>query len=117
MYKLLKPHFRYTMRINCAARTSLVKAGGIVESSFSPGSYSMELSSVVYSSWRFDEQALPADLLRRCAAVCSLGIGHPSLKSVRQSQLELMLDVLLKHQSGRGCWIGTPIPILHSLFS
>ena len=88
MYKLLQPHFRYTMRINCAARTNLINAGGLVEKTFTPGPYSMELSSVVYSSWRFDEQALPADLLKRWAAVCSLRIGRPSETSVKQRLLE-----------------------------
>ena len=85
MYKLLQPHFRYTMRINCAARTSLINAGGIVEVGFTPGPYSMELSSIVYNSWRFDEQALPADLLKRWAAACSLGIACHSEASARQN--------------------------------
>uniref|UniRef100_A0A0E0IE94 Lipoxygenase n=1 Tax=Oryza nivara TaxID=4536 RepID=A0A0E0IE94_ORYNI len=66
IYQLLRPHFRYTMRINARARSALISAGGIIERSFSPQKYSMELSSVAYDKlWRFDTEALPADLVRR----------------------------------------------------
>uniref|UniRef100_A0A0E0IE98 Lipoxygenase n=1 Tax=Oryza nivara TaxID=4536 RepID=A0A0E0IE98_ORYNI len=79
IYQLLHPHFRYTMRINALARSRLISAagiielsfspqnaGGIIERSFSPQKYSMELSSVAYDKlWRFDMEALPADLVRR----------------------------------------------------
>ncbi|KAK1297827.1 hypothetical protein QJS10_CPB14g00485 [Acorus calamus] len=68
--KLLKRHFRYTMAINALARGSLINAGGIIESNFSPGKYCIELSSVYYDQfWRFDTEALPADLIRRGMAV------------------------------------------------
>ncbi|KAF3450000.1 hypothetical protein FNV43_RR06079 [Rhamnella rubrinervis] len=70
VYRLLHPHFRYTMEINALARESLINAGGIIESSFSPGKYSVELSSAAYDQlWRFDTEALPADLIRRGMAV------------------------------------------------
>ncbi|KAK9673695.1 hypothetical protein RND81_12G184000 [Saponaria officinalis] len=70
IYRLLHPHFRYTMEINALARESLINAGGSIESSFSPGKYSLEISSVIYGSeWRFDHEALPADLIRRGIAV------------------------------------------------
>ncbi|KAL5219819.1 hypothetical protein ABZP36_024532 [Zizania latifolia] len=66
IYQLLRPHFRYTMRINALARSALINAGGIIELSFSPQKYSMELSSVAYDKlWRFDMETLPADLVRR----------------------------------------------------
>ncbi|VAI25290.1 unnamed protein product [Triticum turgidum subsp. durum] len=66
VYQLLRPHFRYTMRINALARSFLVNGGGIIESTFSPQRYGMELSSVAYDKlWRFDTEALPADLVRR----------------------------------------------------
>ena len=66
IYRLLHLHSRYTMKINALARESLVNADGIIESAFSPGKYSMELSSVAYDKfWRFDHQALPKDLLHR----------------------------------------------------
>ncbi|XP_038902001.1 lipoxygenase 2, chloroplastic-like [Benincasa hispida] len=66
IYRLLHPHFRYNMRINANARATLINAGGIIESTFSAASYSMEISSRVYKKeWRFDEQALPEDLIRR----------------------------------------------------
>ncbi|KAL0357791.1 UNVERIFIED_CONTAM: Lipoxygenase 6, chloroplastic [Sesamum calycinum] len=70
IYKLLHPHMRYTMEINALARQSLINGGGIIEACFSPGKYAMELSSAAYKSlWRFDMEALPADLLQRGMAV------------------------------------------------
>ncbi|XP_073013214.1 lipoxygenase 6, chloroplastic [Typha latifolia] len=70
IFKLLHPHMRYTMEINALARQSLINGGGIIEGCFSPGKYSMELSSAAYKSmWRFDMEALPADLIRRGMAV------------------------------------------------
>lgn len=66
VFQLLRPHFRYTMKINALARSALVNAGGIIELSFSPQKHAMELSSAAYAQlWRFDTEALPADLVRR----------------------------------------------------
>lgn len=66
IYRLLKPHLRYTMNINALARQGLINANGIIESSFSPGRYCMEISSVAYRElWRFDQEGLPADLIKR----------------------------------------------------
>lgn len=66
VFMLLHPHMRYTMEINALARQSLINGGGIIEAGFSPGKYAMEISSAAYKSfWRFDMEALPADLLRR----------------------------------------------------
>lgn len=54
------------MEINALARQALINADGIIESSFSPGKYSIEFSSDAYDKlWRFDHQALPADLISR----------------------------------------------------
>ncbi|XP_011041545.1 PREDICTED: lipoxygenase 6, chloroplastic-like [Populus euphratica] len=70
IYKLLHPHMRYTLEINAIARQSLINGGGIIETCFSPGKYSMEISSAAYQNmWRFDMEALPADLVRRGMAV------------------------------------------------
>ncbi|GER56427.1 lipoxygenase [Striga asiatica] len=70
VYKLLHPHMRYTMEINALARQSLINGGGIIEACFGPGKYAMEISSAAYNSlWRFDMEALPADLVRRGMAV------------------------------------------------
>ncbi|KAJ4834857.1 Lipoxygenase 2, chloroplastic [Turnera subulata] len=70
IYRLLKPHFRYTMEINALARQSLINANGIIESTFAPGKYAIELSSYAYDKvWRFDHEALPADLIARGMAV------------------------------------------------
>ncbi|CAI9106629.1 OLC1v1005833C1 [Oldenlandia corymbosa var. corymbosa] len=66
IYRLLHPHFRYTMEINALAREKLINAGGIIEGAFSPFKHSMEISSVAYDKlWQFDLQALPADLIHR----------------------------------------------------
>ncbi|GKA65103.1 linoleate 13S-lipoxygenase 2-1, chloroplastic-like protein [Tanacetum coccineum] len=70
IYRLLIPYFRYTMQINALARQYLIEAGGTIESSFSTGKYSMQLSSDAYDKlWRFDHEALPADLISRGMAV------------------------------------------------
>ncbi|CAL0304187.1 unnamed protein product [Lupinus luteus] len=70
IYRLLHPHFRYTMEINALAREALINANGTIESSFSPGKYSILLSSIAYDKqWQFDLQALPADLINRGLAV------------------------------------------------
>jgi len=66
IYKLLHPHMRYTLEINALARQGLINGGGIIEACFSPGKYAMELSSAAYKRlWRFDIDALPADLIRK----------------------------------------------------
>ncbi|KAK2641327.1 hypothetical protein Ddye_023090 [Dipteronia dyeriana] len=70
IYRLLHPHFRYTMEINALARQSLINAEGVIESAFAPGKYSVALSSDAYDKqWRFDYQALPKDLISRGLAV------------------------------------------------
>ncbi|WVZ25367.1 hypothetical protein V8G54_003911 [Vigna mungo] len=69
IYKLLHPHFRDTININALARKSLINAGSIIEQTFLPGPYSMEMSSAVYKNWVFTDQALPKDLIKRGLAV------------------------------------------------
>ncbi|EFJ38647.1 lipoxygenase [Selaginella moellendorffii] len=67
---LLLPHLKSTISINSEARRLLICAGGIIERAFFTGKYTLEISSLFYkSSWRFDEQGLPADLLKRGMAV------------------------------------------------
>ncbi|XVF06081.1 hypothetical protein REPUB_Repub06bG0017600 [Reevesia pubescens] len=65
IYKLLHPHFRDTMTINALARELLINADGIIEKTFCPGKFSIEMSSEVYKSWNFLDQALPNDLKKR----------------------------------------------------
>ncbi|KAK8967429.1 putative lipoxygenase 5 [Platanthera guangdongensis] len=77
IFKLLKPHMRYNMEINAIARQFLINAGGVIESSFTPGPISMEISSAFYAEhWRFDREGLPADLIRRGVAVEDAGEPH-----------------------------------------
>lgn len=65
------------MEINALARESLINAGGIIETSFSPGKYSMEICSAAYDKlWRFDHEALPNDLISRGMAIEDLTAPH-----------------------------------------
>ncbi|CAN1336779.1 Linoleate 13S-lipoxygenase 2-1, chloroplastic [Linum perenne] len=80
IYRLLLPHFRYTLDINALARQVLINAGGFIESCFAPLKYSIQFSSAVYDQkWRFDYEALPKDLIRRGMAVEDPSAPH-SLK-------------------------------------
>ncbi|KAH6810607.1 hypothetical protein C2S51_024369 [Perilla frutescens var. frutescens] len=65
IHRLLEPHFKDTMQVNALARSMLLNAGGILENMLFTRDISMELSSFLYRSWRFDEQSLPADLIKR----------------------------------------------------
>ncbi|KAF4399360.1 hypothetical protein G4B88_022443 [Cannabis sativa] len=70
IYKLLDPHMRYTLEINALARQNLINADGVIEACFTAGRYGMEISAAAYKSmWRFDQENLPADLVRRGMAV------------------------------------------------
>ncbi|XP_027190278.1 linoleate 13S-lipoxygenase 2-1, chloroplastic-like [Cicer arietinum] len=70
IYRLLHPHLRYTMDINSIARQVLINANGILEISFTPKKYLLELTSAVYDKlWQFDLQSLPKDLINRGMAV------------------------------------------------
>ncbi|XP_020675596.1 linoleate 9S-lipoxygenase 6 [Dendrobium catenatum] len=69
IHKLLDPHFKDTMHINSLARSILLNAGGILEKTMFPAKFSMELSSTIYEDWRFEDQQLPFDLLKRGMAV------------------------------------------------
>jgi lipoxygenase len=54
------------MEINSIAREVLINADGILEISFTPKKYTMEISSAAYDKlWQFDLQALPNDLINR----------------------------------------------------
>ncbi|KAF7840276.1 lipoxygenase 3, chloroplastic-like [Senna tora] len=66
IFKLLKPHMKDTLQINALAREALINGGGIIESDFTSGKYSVPIVSAAYRDWwRFDMEALPADLIRR----------------------------------------------------
>lgn len=66
MKVLLAPHLINTLCANSSARQVLVSAGGYIELFFIPGrACTMEMSAAGYPGWRFDRQALPADLVAR----------------------------------------------------
>lgn len=65
IHQLLDPHFKDTMHINALARSILINSGGVLEKILLSGEISMELSSEVYKEWRFDQQGLPDDLIKR----------------------------------------------------
>ncbi|KAK9732541.1 hypothetical protein RND81_04G005700 [Saponaria officinalis] len=69
IYKLLHPHFCYTMDINAVARQILLNAEGLLEKTVFPGKFAMEWSSAMYKNWIFADQALPRDLVKRGMAV------------------------------------------------
>nr|XP_009417696.1 PREDICTED: putative lipoxygenase 5 [Musa acuminata subsp. malaccensis] len=70
IFKLLKPHMRYTLEVNAMARQILINGGGVIESGFTPGPVCMEISAAAYRDhWRIDQEGLPADLIRRGMAV------------------------------------------------
>jgi lipoxygenase len=62
----MKPHFRYTLKINANARSNLINAGSVIENAFSPGPWGMRFASKFYATrWRFVDQALDIDLTNR----------------------------------------------------
>lgn len=65
IHRLLNPHFKDTMHINALARLILINSGGIFERILFPGEICMQISCDLYKEWRFKEQGLPADLLKR----------------------------------------------------
>ncbi|OIW08988.1 hypothetical protein TanjilG_05964 [Lupinus angustifolius] len=76
IHKLLHPHYRDTMNINALARQSLINADGIIEQTFLPSKYAVEMSSAVYKNWVFPDQALPNDLIKRGVAVADSSSPH-----------------------------------------
>lgn len=78
IHRLLNPHFKDTMHINGLARLILINSGGILETILFPGEICMQISCDLYKEWRFNEQGLPADLLKRGMAVRDTDTNNPT---------------------------------------
>jgi hypothetical protein len=66
VFRLMKPHFRYTIAINAIARQRLVCALGHIENAFFSGKYSMAMAADLYDKlWDFNHQSLPEDIHAR----------------------------------------------------
>ncbi|CAL0305990.1 unnamed protein product [Lupinus luteus] len=78
IHRILSPHFKDTMHINALARLILINSGGILERILFCGEFSMQISSELYKEWRFDEQGLPADLLKRGMAIEDPDVNNPT---------------------------------------
>ncbi|KAL2613077.1 hypothetical protein R1flu_024769 [Riccia fluitans] len=97
VHTLLLPMYKNTLKINSAARSALINANGIIETGFSPGQYSMEMSSKVYGAvWRFDHQAFPADLVAR-------GMAEPADAS-QPGGVKLVMDDYPFAKDGLEMW-------------
>ncbi|KAL2613082.1 hypothetical protein R1flu_024774 [Riccia fluitans] len=96
VHTLLLPLYKNTLNINAIARSVLINANGVIESTFSPGQYSMEMSSKVNGTiWRFDQQALSADLIAR-------GMAEPADAS--QPGVKLVVDDYPFAKDGLEMW-------------
>ncbi|KAH7298170.1 hypothetical protein KP509_25G030300 [Ceratopteris richardii] len=76
IHAFLDPHFKDTVNLNAEGRTALISAEGRIEKNFAGGRYQMQIVCQEYKKWKFSEQSLPNDLLRRGVAV-----KDPSTKS------------------------------------
>jgi len=76
IHRLLDPHFKDTLHINALARAIFLNAGGILERTLFTGEFSMSLSSDFYREWRFDDQALPNELVKRFVILCNQNSVH-----------------------------------------
>jgi hypothetical protein len=74
VHQLLVPHFRFTMAINHAARTSLIAPHGAIDRTFAAGAAgALALVSTVWETdWSFEQYDLATDLARR-------GVDDPKL--------------------------------------
>ena len=79
VFKLMRPHYRYTLHINANARAILINAGGVLEQTFTTGRFTMEVASLVYGAgWFFDQAGFEADLIGRWAAASAPACCAPS---------------------------------------
>ena len=100
IFRLLVPHTRYTLPINAAARSLLINKGGVIESTFSPGSFSMRLSAHVYgATWQFKDEGLAADLRKRGFPTSAEGLAEFGLEYPYAEDGLLIWDALSEYFS------------------
>jgi hypothetical protein len=86
VFKLMSPHWEFTLALNANGRGGLISAGGIIESTFTPGEYGMSVST---------EDAEPKNrtITRLVVFVgCNLRVScRPGQAAVGQSNVRNML--------------------------
>lgn len=65
IHRILNPHFKDTMHINALTRLILINSGEILERMLFPGETCMQITCDLYKEWKFTEQGLLADLIKR----------------------------------------------------
>ncbi|GJT45232.1 linoleate 13S-lipoxygenase 2-1, chloroplastic-like protein [Tanacetum coccineum] len=95
------------MQINALARNSLINVDGVIESTFSQARYYMELCSDAYHKWwRFDHEALPADLISSTIpgppllSATTVTAGPPAVVLSVEGLLQLQIACVAQHQCG-----------------
>ncbi|KAL3676644.1 hypothetical protein R1sor_026592 [Riccia sorocarpa] len=94
---LLLPMFRNTMKMNAAARQFIICALGVIELTFFTGEFGLQITSKAYgASWRFDHEALPANLIAR-------GMAEPA-DSSEPGGVKLVVDDYPFAKDGLDFW-------------
>ncbi|MCI15411.1 putative linoleate 9S-lipoxygenase 5-like, partial [Trifolium medium] len=66
------------MHINALTRLILINSGGILEKILFPGETCMQITCDLYKDWKFTEQGLPSDLIKRGMAVEDTNENNPT---------------------------------------
>jgi hypothetical protein len=75
VYKLMAPHWAFTLQINANGRSRLISAEGLIERCFTPGEYALEVSQAEARSGSASD-VLTAESLHGCRGPALLLVGH-----------------------------------------